>query len=128
MMQGLYPPPWQLFRLKLYGLCSWGMFVSYLYLEESIESPARSGIGPARSDMGPARPNLGFRLPCRVQMASKFGGMQPLQCPRAFIMAWIRGVMEPSPSYTFGVWGALPSDVRTSAARCRRDSSNCNRS
>ena len=64
------------------------MPVPSLCLEESIESPARSGIGPARSDMG-------LRLPCSVQMAFKFGGVQPPQCPRAFTMALTEGAMEP---------------------------------
>ena len=49
---------------------AWGRAVSYLCLEESIESPARSGIGPARSYMG-------LRPPRSVQMASKFGGRAP---------------------------------------------------
>ena len=34
-------------------------------------------------------------------MASKFGGVYPLQCLRAFIMALIGGAMEPSPAHTF---------------------------
>jgi hypothetical protein len=49
-------------------------------LEESIELPTRSSLGPARSYMG-------LRPPSSVQMASKFGGVHPLQCPRAFTMA-----------------------------------------
>src|SRR5262249_705941 len=34
-------------------------------------------------------------------MASKFGGVHPLQCLRAFTMALIGGAMEPSPAHTF---------------------------
>src|SRR5262249_31513753 len=34
-------------------------------------------------------------------MASKFGGMYPLQCLRAFTVAVTGGVMEPSPAHTF---------------------------
>src|SRR6516164_2702129 len=34
-------------------------------------------------------------------MASKFGGVHPLQCLRAFIMALTGGVMAQGPSYTF---------------------------
>src|SRR5262245_15754986 len=78
-----------------------GIAVPCLYLEESIESPARSGIGPACSYMG-------LRLPCSVQMASKFGGMKPPQCPRAFTMALIGGAMEPGPSYTFDTFRLEP--------------------
>ena len=37
---------------------------------------------------------MGLRLPCSVQMAFKFGGVQPPQCPRAFTMALTGGVME----------------------------------
>src|SRR5262245_53173928 len=62
--------------------------VPCLCLEESIESPARSGIGLARL-------NMGLRRPCSVQMAFKFGGVQPPPCPRAFTMAWTGGAMEP---------------------------------
>ena len=78
-----------------------GIAVPCLYLEESIESPARSGLGPARSDMG-------FRQPRSVQMVSKFGGMKPLQCPRAFTMALTGGVMEPSPAHTFDAFRLEP--------------------
>src|SRR5262249_21792465 len=66
----------------------WVLAVPCLCLEESIESPARSGIGPARL-------NIGLQLPCSVQMAFRFGGVQPPQCPRAFTMAWTGGGMEP---------------------------------
>src|SRR6516162_3268733 len=34
-------------------------------------------------------------------MASKFGGVYPLQCLRAFTMALTGGAMEPSPAHTF---------------------------
>src|SRR5215472_3503168 len=34
-------------------------------------------------------------------MASKFGGVYPLQCLRAFTVAVTGGVMEPSPAHTF---------------------------
>src|SRR5262245_42343329 len=71
----------------------WVMSVTCLCLEESIESPARSGIGLARSD-------LGLRPPRSVQMASKFGGIKPSQCPRAFTMALTGGAMEPRPAHT----------------------------
>jgi len=67
-----------------------GLAVPCLCLEESIKSPARSGIGLERSDMG-------LRQPRSVQMASKFGGMQPLPYPRAFTMALTGGAMEQGP-------------------------------
>ena len=44
---------------------------------------------------------MGLRPPCSVQTASKFGGVQPPQCLRAFTMAWTGGVMEQGPSYPF---------------------------
>src|SRR5215470_14407357 len=48
-------------------------------------------------------------------MASKFGGMQPLQCPRAFTMALTGGAMEPGSSHTcFGfarLVGATADDM-----------------
>src|SRR5262249_14555504 len=80
---------------------AWVLAVTCLCLEESIESPARSGLGPARS-------NRGLRQPCRVQMVSKFGGMQSLPCPRAFIVAVTGGAMEPGPSYTFDAFRLEP--------------------
>src|SRR5262245_59130590 len=73
---------------------AWVIVVTCLYLEESIESPARSGIGLARS-------NMGLRPPRSVQMASKFGGMKPPQCPRAFTMAVTGGAMASGSSHTF---------------------------
>ena len=66
---------------------AWVLVVSCLCLEESIESPARSGIGPARSYMG-------LQLPGSVQMAFNFGDVHPLSCSWAFTMAVIGGAME----------------------------------
>src|SRR5262245_48512391 len=43
-------------------------------------------------------------------MASKFGGVQPPQCLRAFIMAWIGGAM--APRYLTG-WLSSPDTIRT---------------
>src|SRR5262249_42136642 len=75
-----------------------GLAVPYLRLEESIESPACSGIG-ARA--------FKFGAPS-VQMASKFWGMHPLQCPSAFTMALTGGAMEPGPSYTVDAFRLEP--------------------
>src|SRR5262245_14520754 len=77
------------------------MSVTCLCLEESIESPARSGIGLERS-------NMGLRQLCSVQMASKYGGVHPLPCPRAFTVAVTGGAMEPGPSYTFDAFRLEP--------------------
>src|SRR5262245_37803867 len=41
-------------------------------------------------------------------MASKFGGMQPPQCPRAFTMALTGGVMDPRPAHTFDAFRLEP--------------------
>src|SRR5262249_11298166 len=73
---------------------AWVIAVICLCLEKSIESPARSGLGPARSYMG-------FQPPGSVQMVSNSGGVHPLQCSWAFIMAVPGGVMEPRSSHTF---------------------------
>jgi hypothetical protein len=77
------------------------MSVTCLCLEESIESPARSGIGRERS-------NMGLRPPRSVQMASKCRGMQPLPCPRAFTVAVTGGAMEPRPAHTFDAFRLEP--------------------
>src|SRR5215510_490636 len=105
-----YSPLWRAFAHLAYnclkkvhavshsaGACprarAWVLAVPCLCLAESVEEPARSGIGPERSDMG-------LRPPRSVQMASKCGGIQPLPCPRAFTMALIGGAMEPGSSHT----------------------------
>src|SRR5262245_34286435 len=41
-------------------------------------------------------------------MASKSGGVHPLPCPRAFIVAVTGGAMEPGPSYTFDAFCLEP--------------------
>src|SRR5215475_5792644 len=41
-------------------------------------------------------------------MASKSGGVYPLQCLRAFTVAVTGGVMEPSPSHTFDAFRHKP--------------------
>src|SRR5215813_5306570 len=51
---------------------------------------------------------MGLRLPCSVQMASKYGGVPPPQCPRAFTMAVTGGAMEQGPSYTFDAFRLEP--------------------
>ena len=57
---------------------------------------------------------MGLRLPGSVQMASKFGGMKPLQCSRAFNTALYRllalTTMGPVCSQTFGL-GQMTQDT-----------------
>src|SRR5215831_718222 len=99
-----------LFHLHTCGCL--GRTVPCLCLEESIESPARSGIGLERSDMG-------LRLPCSVQMAFKFGGVQPPQCPRAFTMALTGGAMEPRyPAEWLSSPDNIGDDVLSTVQQC----------